>query len=137
MCIRDRDRFNEVCAAFAEPDADFDALMAEQSDLQSKIDAAGAWDLERTFEIAMDALRLPPGDAEVATLSGGERRRVALCRLDVYKRQVAYLGGRRPSSIITSNRALCSGVTVALMHNEPRSCIRSGPSRSLRTTPAA
>ena len=75
------DRFNEVCAAFAEPDADFDALIAEQSDLQAKIDAAGAWDLERTFEIAMDALRLPPGDADVTTLSGGERRRVALCRL--------------------------------------------------------
>ena len=75
------DRFNEVCAAFAEPDADFDALLAEQSDLQAKIDAAGAWDLERTFEIAMDALRLPPGDADVTTLSGGERRRVALCRL--------------------------------------------------------
>src|ERR1700733_1546625 len=75
------DRFNEVCAAFAEPDADFDALLAEQSDLQSKIDAIGAWDLARTFEIAMDALRLPPGDADVTTLSGGERRRVALCRL--------------------------------------------------------
>ncbi len=75
------DRFNEVCAAFAEPDADFDALLAEQSDLQTKIDAAGAWDLDRTFEIAMDALRLPPGDADVTTLSGGERRRVALCRL--------------------------------------------------------
>src|SRR6202453_255946 len=75
------DRFNEVCAAFSEPDADFDALLAEQSDLQSKIDAAGAWDLDRTLEIAMDALRLPPGDADVQTLSGGERRRVALCRL--------------------------------------------------------
>jgi ATP-binding cassette ChvD family protein len=75
------DRYNQVCAAFAEPDADFDALMAEQSDLQTRIDAAGAWDLERTFEIAMDALRLPPGDADVTTLSGGERRRVALCRL--------------------------------------------------------
>ncbi|MGO9912466.1 MAG: energy-dependent translational throttle protein EttA [Acidimicrobiales bacterium] len=75
------DRFNEVCAAFGEPDADFDALLAEQSDLQNKIDAAGAWDLERTFEIAMDALRLPPADADVTTLSGGERRRVALCRL--------------------------------------------------------
>ncbi len=75
------DRFNEVCAAFGEPDADIDALLAEQSDLQSKIDAAGAWDLERTFEIAMDALRLPPGDADVSILSGGERRRVALCRL--------------------------------------------------------
>ena len=75
------DRYNEVCAAFGSPDADIDALLAEQADLQAKIDAAGAWDLERTFEIAMDALRLPPGDADVTTLSGGERRRVALCRL--------------------------------------------------------
>ena len=64
-----------------EPDADFDKLLAEQAELQDKIDAAGAWDLDRTFEIAMDALRLPPGDADVTTLSGGERRRVALCRL--------------------------------------------------------
>jgi ATP-binding cassette ChvD family protein len=75
------DRFNEVCAAFAEQDADFDALLAEQAELQDKIDAAGAWDLERTFEIAMDALRLPPADMDVTLLSGGERRRVALCRL--------------------------------------------------------
>jgi ATP-binding cassette ChvD family protein len=75
------DRFNEVCAAFAEPEADFEALLAEQAQLQDKIDAAGAWDLERTFEIAMDALNLPPGDMAVTNLSGGERRRVALCRL--------------------------------------------------------
>ena len=75
------DRYNAVCAAFGDPDADIDALLAEQADLQTKIDAAGAWELDRTFEIAMDALRLPPGDAEVSTLSGGERRRVALCRL--------------------------------------------------------
>jgi sulfate-transporting ATPase len=75
------DRFNVVCAAMGEPDADFDKLLTEQAELQDKIDAAGAWDLERTFEIAMDALRCPPGDADVATLSGGERRRVALCRL--------------------------------------------------------
>ncbi len=74
-------RFNEVCAAMADPEADFDALLAEQSDLQTRIDALNAWDLERTLEIAMDALRLPPADAEVATLSGGEKRRVALCRL--------------------------------------------------------
>ena len=74
-------RFNEVCAGFAEPDADFDALLAEQADLQTKIDAANAWDLERTLEIAMDALRLPAPDADVTKLSGGERRRVALCRL--------------------------------------------------------
>ena len=74
-------RFNEVCAAFADPDVDFDALLAEQADLQARIDAANAWDLERTLEIAMDALRLPPADADVSKLSGGERRRVALCRL--------------------------------------------------------
>ncbi|MDP9075690.1 MAG: energy-dependent translational throttle protein EttA [Actinomycetota bacterium] len=75
------DRFNQVCSAMAEPDADFDKLLTEQSDLQDQIDAAGAWDLGRTLEIAMDALRLPPPDADVTTLSGGERRRVALCRL--------------------------------------------------------
>ena len=75
------DRFNEVSNAFAEPDADFDALMAEQAELQEKIDACNGWELERTLDIAMDALRCPPGDADVSKLSGGERRRVALCRL--------------------------------------------------------
>ncbi|MGZ8735375.1 MAG: energy-dependent translational throttle protein EttA [Acidimicrobiia bacterium] len=75
------ERFNEVCAAMGEPDADFDKLIDEQGRLQEQIDAANGWELERTVEIAMDALRLPPGDADVATLSGGERRRVALCRL--------------------------------------------------------
>ncbi len=75
------DRFNAVCTAMGEPDADFDQLLAEQAQLQDEIDAAGAWDLERTLDIAMDALRLPPPEADVSTLSGGERRRVALCRL--------------------------------------------------------
>src|SRR3954454_7722875 len=79
------DRFNEVCEAMGDPDADFDKLLPEQAELQDKIDAAGAWDLDRTLEIAMDVLRLPPGDAEVSTLSGGERRRVALCRLLLQK----------------------------------------------------
>src|SRR3954453_16261632 len=79
------DRFNEVCEAMGDPDADFDKLLAEQAALQDKIDAAGAWDLDRGLEIAMDALRLPPGDADVPTLSGGERRRVALCRLLLQK----------------------------------------------------
>ncbi len=74
-------RYEEVCAAFASPDADLDALLAEQAALAQRIDAAGAWELERTLAIAMDALRLPPADAEVTSLSGGERRRVALCRL--------------------------------------------------------
>ena len=75
------DRFNEVNNAFAEPDADFDASIAEQAELQEKIEAAGAWDLERKLEIAADALRLPDWDADVTKLSGGEKRRVALCRL--------------------------------------------------------
>ncbi|HEV3365597.1 MAG TPA: energy-dependent translational throttle protein EttA [Acidimicrobiia bacterium] len=75
------DRYNAVCEAMGDPDADFDKLLQEQSELQDRIDAANAWDLDRTLEIAMDALRLPPGDADVTTLSGGERRRVALCRL--------------------------------------------------------
>ncbi len=75
------DRFNEVNNAFAEPDADFDALIAEQAELQEKIEAAGAWELERKLEIAADALRLPDWDADVTKLSGGEKRRVALCRL--------------------------------------------------------
>ncbi len=74
-------RYNEVCDSFADPDADFDALLSEQADLQTKIDALNCWDLERTLEVAMDALRLPPSDADVTTLSGGERRRVAICRL--------------------------------------------------------
>ena len=75
------DRYNEVCDAMGGPDADFDKLLAEQATLQDKIDAAGAWDLERQLEIAMDALRCPPGDATVENLSGGEKRRVALCAL--------------------------------------------------------
>ena len=75
------DRYEQVCAAMGDADADFDKLLAEQAELQDRIDAGGAWDLDRTLEIAMDALRLPAGDADVARLSGGERRRVALCRL--------------------------------------------------------
>src|SRR5437016_8188546 len=75
------DRFEEVCTAMGEPDADFDKLLAEQAELQDHIDAVSGWDLDRQLEIAMDALRLPPADADVAKLSGGERRRVALCRL--------------------------------------------------------
>ena len=75
------DRFNEISAAMADPDADFDALMEEMGALQTEIDAANAWDLDAQLEQAMDALRCPPADAEVKHLSGGERRRVALCKL--------------------------------------------------------
>jgi len=75
------DRFNAISARFAEPDADFDALLAEQATVQDAIDRADAWSLDATLDRAMDALRLPDGDRDVTTLSGGERRRVALCRL--------------------------------------------------------
>ena len=77
------DRFEAISARFAEPldDDAMTALLAEQAELQERLDAADGWDLDRTVEIAMDALRCPPGEARVATLSGGERRRVALCRL--------------------------------------------------------
>ncbi len=77
------DRFNEVSAKFGEEmtDDEMNTLLAEQAELQEKIDAVNGWELERTIEIAMDALRCPPGDSDVKTLSGGERRRVALCRL--------------------------------------------------------
>ena len=74
-------RWEEVNNAFADPDADMDKLLAEQAELQEKIDAVGGWDFERNVEIAMDALRCPPADADVTKLSGGEKRRVALCRL--------------------------------------------------------
>ncbi len=75
------DRFEEISALMAEPDADFDALMAEMGRLQEDIDHADAWDLDSQLEQAMDALQCPPGDADVSVLSGGERRRVALCKL--------------------------------------------------------
>jgi ATP-binding cassette ChvD family protein len=76
-------KFEEISAKFAEPmdDDEMNALLEEQGKLQDQIDAADAWELDRTLEVAMDALRCPPGDADVATLSGGEKRRVALCRL--------------------------------------------------------
>jgi ATP-binding cassette ChvD family protein len=74
-------RYEQVTAMWGEPDADFDKVGALQADLEAKIAATDAWSLERNVQIAMDALRCPPDDADVATLSGGERRRVALCRL--------------------------------------------------------
>jgi ATP-binding cassette ChvD family protein len=80
-------RFEEVSARFAEPldDDEMNALLSKQAKLQDAIDAAGAWELDRTLEVAMDALRVPPGDTDVSVLSGGERRRVALCRLLLQK----------------------------------------------------
>lgn len=87
------DRFNELSAKFAEPmdDDEMNTLLAEQGELQEKIDAVNGWELDRTIEIAMDALRCPPGDADVTKLSGGERRRVALCRLLLQKPEILLL----------------------------------------------
>jgi ATP-binding cassette ChvD family protein len=73
--------YDEINMAFGEPDADFDKLLARQAELQDKLDAADAWNIDQKLDRAMDALRCPPDEASVTTLSGGERRRVALCRL--------------------------------------------------------
>jgi len=85
------DRFNQISALMAEPDADFDALMEEMGDLQGKIDAVDGWTLDNQLEIAMEALRCPPSDAGVENLSGGERRRVALTRLLIQKPSILLL----------------------------------------------
>ena len=83
--------FDEINNAFADPDADMDKLMERQSKVQDKLDAAGAWDLDSKLEMAMDALRCPPGDTTIKILSGGERRRVALCRLLLQKPDILLL----------------------------------------------
>src|SRR5919106_5188892 len=87
------ERFNAISALMADPpeDADFDALMAEMGELQEKIDAVDGWTLDNQLEIAMDALRCPPGDSPVASLSGGEKRRVALTRLLLEKPEILLL----------------------------------------------
>ncbi|MEN6500598.1 MAG: ATP-binding cassette domain-containing protein, partial [Rectinema sp.] len=83
--------FERVNEAFGEPDADFDALATQQAEIQEKIDALDAWDIEAKLEFSMDVLRCPPADQIVDTLSGGERRRVALCRLLLQKPDILLL----------------------------------------------
>src|SRR5690242_10066546 len=83
--------FNEITAAFADPDADFEKLCDRQAELQEKLDHLDAWDLDSRLEMAMDALRCPPGDTPVNVLSGGEKRRVALCRLLLKKPDILLL----------------------------------------------
>lgn len=83
--------YEEISSAFADPDADFEALMEKQAKLQDKIDSAGIWDLDSKLEMAMDALRCPPSDAKIGVLSGGEKRRVALVRLLLQKPDVLLL----------------------------------------------
>ncbi len=116
-------RYDEVLARYADPDADFEKIGEEQARLEAEIEAKGANDLERQIEIAMDALRLPPGDAEVDTLSGGEKRRVALCRLLLSKPDLLLLDEPTnhldAESVAWLERALRDypGTVVAVTHD--------------------
>src|SRR3989475_11796532 len=83
--------FDQINNAFADPDADMDKLLGRQAKVQDKLDAAGAWDLDSKLEMAMDALRCPPPEASISILSGGEKRRVALCRLLLQKPDILLL----------------------------------------------
>lgn len=117
------DRFNEISALMAEPDADFDALLAEMGELQEALDHAGAWDLDAQLEQAMDALRCPPPDADVSVLSGGERRRVALCKLLLEKPDLLLLD--EPTNHLDAESVLWleqhlsqySGAVLAVTHD--------------------
>ncbi|WOF24557.1 energy-dependent translational throttle protein EttA [Microbacterium betulae] len=117
------DRFNEISALMAEPDADFDALLAEMGTLQEAIDAADAWDLDAQLEQAMDALRTPPGDARIENLSGGEKRRVALCKLLLQKPDLLLLD--EPTNHLDAESVLWleqhlqkyAGAVIAITHD--------------------
>lgn len=117
------DRFNEISALMSDPDADFDALLAEMGALQEEIDAADAWDLDSQLEQAMDALRTPPGDADIAQLSGGEKRRVALTKLLLQKPDLLLLD--EPTNHLDAESVLWleqhlqkyAGAVIAITHD--------------------
>lgn len=117
------DRFNEISALMAEPDADFDTLLAEMGTLQEDIDAVDGWDLDSQLEQAMEALRTPPADAAVSNLSGGEKRRVALCRLLLQKPDLLLLD--EPTNHLDAESVLWleqhlqkyAGAVIAITHD--------------------
>jgi ATP-binding cassette ChvD family protein len=116
-------RFTEISAAMADPDADFDTLLAEMGVLQEAIDAANGWDLDSQLEQAMDALRCPPGDASITHLSGGEKRRVALCKLLLEKPDLLLLD--EPTNHLDAESVLWleqhlqkyAGAVIAITHD--------------------
>src|SRR6059058_3449159 len=128
--------FDEINNSFADPDADMDKLMERQAKVQDKLDATGAWDLDSKLEMAMDALRCPPGETSVATLSGGEKRRVALCRLLLQQPDILLLD--EPTNHLDAESVQWleqhlqkyPGTVIAVRESRGRATTRRGSNRS-------
>ena len=129
------DRFNEVSARFAEEltDEEMNEVIAEQAELQEKIDAIDGWDLERKAEIAMDALRVPAGDADVTKLSGGEKRRVALCTLLLLTRHCCLRWRAADADPMAPSSSLCDPTASFSPH--PAAYVGSSPSTQTAHSP--